>query len=56
MTKEYDYSEGSWEAITRAVKQSLGIEVLTEVQAKAILARYIKGTPVQTIIEELEKK
>lgn len=48
--KEHTYLPSSWESVTRQIKQHFEIKCLTEDQAKAILALYIKGVDVQKII------
>lgn len=54
--KEHTYLSSSWESVTRQIKEYFSWEVLTEPQAKATLALYIKGTPTEQIIKELEER
>lgn len=58
MTKEYEYTKGSWQAITDEIKEHLGINCLSGSQASTIMSMYLKGTDVQKMIETLkgEKK
>ena len=55
MTKEYEYSEGSWESVTRTIKAHLEMNELTEPLAKTIMSLYLKGTPVEEMILKLEE-
>jgi hypothetical protein len=52
--KEYIYEEGSWEDITRTIKESLGIECLTSSQAKSIMRLYLASVKVEEMIKLLE--
>ena len=54
MIKGYEYTKGSWQAVTDEIKKSLGINCLTPELAKTILALYIKGASVAEIIKQLE--
>lgn len=53
--KEHEYTKGSWQAVTDEIKKSLGINCLTQPQAKTILALYIRGVGVKEIIKQLEE-
>lgn len=53
--KEHTYTKGSWELVTKEIKQALGINCLTPELAKTILALYIKGVGVTEIIKQLEE-
>ena len=53
--KEATYLPNSWQNTTDQVKKFFGWEVLTSEQAKIILTLYIRGTPVENIIEEMKK-
>ena len=52
--KEHTYTKGSWELVTQEIKQSLGINCLTQSQASTIMSMYLKGTDVEKIIEILK--
>lgn len=53
--KMFEYDDSSWESVTRTIKKSLGINCLTQPQAKTILALYIRGVGVKEIIKQLEE-
>ena len=52
--KEYIYSEGSWENITRVIKQHFEIECLTPDLARETMRMYLKGVKVEDMIDRLE--
>jgi len=54
MSRDHQYTKGSWELVTQQIKEHFGINCLTPELAKTILTLYIRGVGVEEIINELE--
>lgn len=52
--KEHTYLPSSWESVTRQIKEHFSWKTLTEESASAIMKLYLKGTPTEQIIKQLE--
>lgn len=55
MSKEYPYHKGSWQYTITEVKKILEIDTLTKEQASLIMSLYLKATPIDKIIKQLEE-
>jgi hypothetical protein len=55
MSREHTYLPTSWESVTRQIKEYFCWDVLTEESASAIMKLYLKGTPTEQIIKQLEE-
>ncbi|UZS00902.1 hypothetical protein [Pseudomonas phage vB_PsaM_M1] len=53
--KEYPYHKGSWQYIITEVKKILEIDTLTKEQASLIMSLYLKATPLDKMIKQLEE-
>lgn len=53
--KEYPYHKGSWQYTITEVKKILEIDTLTKEQASLIMSLYLKATPLDKMIKQLEE-